>query len=346
MLNPFALSSYQYALPEELIAQHPCDPRDSSRLMVIEKSSGNIFEIPFREIADYLSPGDSLVVNDTKVFPSRLIGRRKTGGAAEVFLTSPLGEKRWEALVRPGKKLPSGSIVYFSEDFACEIKEVLPDGRRIVEFYFEGCFDVLLHKFGQMPLPHYIKRESADKADETQYQTVYSQHSGSIAAPTAGLHFTEGLLERLKSKGIDRNAITLHVGMGTFKPVQTDDIREHQMHREHFWISPDTADILNARPRDKRQVCVGTTTCRALETIASLKGKIEPGQYSSNIFIHPGYQFRYVNHLLTNFHLPGSTLLMLVCTFAGYELTMEAYARAVKERYRFFSYGDAMLIIT
>lgn len=354
MLNEkdlYALSSYQYALPEELIAQIPCDPRDSSRLMVIHKDSGNITEMVFRDLAGFLERGDGLIFNDSRVIPSRLIGRRnRMGSKTEVFLTRRHADSTWSALVRPGKKLPPGSSVEFNENLSCKVMEVLANGERRIQFHCQGNLEQLLEQCGQVPLPHYIRRQ-ADADDVSRYQTVYAANPGSVAAPTAGLHFTEDLLRQFTEKGVSQTRLTLHVGVGTFRPVRTDDIRAHLMHPERCIISPEAAQTINeAAASNKRQICVGTTCCRMLETAAAeasvAKGSvIRPGEYDTDIFIYPGYSFRYVKNLLTNFHLPGSTLLMLVCAFAGYELMMEAYAKAVRDRYRFFSYGDAMLII-
>lgn len=342
--DPFALSSYQYHLPEELIAQYPCTPRDNSRLMIIKKSTGEISEVVFHELKDFLKKDDSLVFNDTKVFPARLIGNRESGGKAEIFLTRQISHDTWEALVKPGRKLPKGSRVVFGEELNCEIREIFSDGTREVRFNFHGDFQKLLMKYARIPLPLYIRREPEDHIDIERYQTVFAENTGSVAAPTAGLHFTPELLEDLSNKGVGQNKVTLHVGIGTFRPVKTEDIRHHCMHTEKIIITPETAQKLNTRPENGRQICVGTTCCRSVES-ANHNGLIVPGIHETNIFIYPGYQFQYVRNLLTNFHLSGSTLLMLTCAFGGYELVMEAYAKAVKEKFRFFSYGDAMLIL-
>lgn len=341
----YSLQPYLYDLPEDLIAQYPCEPRDSSRLLIVERKTGQMQEIVFHELSDFLEKGDRLVFNDTKVFPSRLLGTRPSGGKAEVFLTKQRSDRTWEAMVKPGKKLVLGSKVVFGDGFSCEIIEILPNGLRVVHFDFNGDLSAALEKFGQIPLPPYMKRSAIPELDKVSYQTVYAQHSGSLAAPTAGLHFTDSLLNQLDRKGIIRENITLHVGLGTFLPVKTDDIREHKMHFETFTISSKTSENLNNYPTTKRQICVGTTTCRALESAATVEGFIQPGKYETDIFIYPGYTFKYVKHLLTNFHQPGSSLLMLVCAFASPELIKEAYAKAIKERFRFFSYGDAMLIL-
>lgn len=341
----YALSSYLYDLPEELIAQAPCEPRDSSRLMIIDRKTGTIEFAFFRDLVGLCDKGDSLVVNDTRVIPARLIGTRKNGGSSEVFLTYRHADGTWDALVRPAKKLPVGSRVDFSAKLSCEIMETLADGGRRVRFLYDGDLDGLLEAHGQVPLPHYIRRDAIDKDRET-YQTLYAQNPGAVAAPTAGLHFTEGLLQELRDKGVDRTAITLHVGVGTFKPVQVEDVRLHAMHHETCIISEEAAAKLNAPLEPgKKRICVGTTCCRALESAAKEGGVIAPGRFNTNIFIYPGYKFKYVDALLTNFHLPGSTLLMLVSAFAGYDLTREVYAKAVENRMRFYSYGDAMLIL-
>ncbi len=339
-----ARSAYEFELPKELIAQKALEPRDSSRLMLIDRKSGNISEIAFRDLTDILTAGDSLVLNNTKVIPARLLGKRLTGGQAEVFLLKELELGLWEAMVRPGRKLGVGEKVYFSDTFYCEIVSIYPDGNRNVKFYYTGDFFLNLENHGHMPLPQYIHRDD-EPSDKERYQTVFASEKGAVAAPTAGLHFTREMLERLESKGVKRSEVTLHVGLGTFRPVQVDDIRDHKMHKESCWITPETAAVLNTRDNSKRQICIGTTCCRTLESAATNEGIITPGRHETEIFIYPGYKFKYVNCLLTNFHLPGSTLLMLTAAFTGYDLIMEAYAKAVKDRFRFFSYGDAMLIL-
>jgi S-adenosylmethionine:tRNA ribosyltransferase-isomerase len=344
-MNPYSRSSYLFDLPEELIAQYPCSPRDQSRLMVVERATGNIYEKRFFEIVDFLQSGDQLVFNNTKVIPARLRGKRLTGGSVEVFLTRRLNDDKWEALVRPAKKLLSGTQVTFSDDLNCKIVEELPEGRRIVQFDYKGDFDQVLAKHGQIPLPLYIHREVDPNTDVERYQTIYASTPGALAAPTAGLHFTREILEKLAEKEVYQTTVTLHVGIGTFRPVQVENITEHQMHSEHFIISEDAAQRLNNRDLSHRQICVGTTTCRTLESSCGKDGLIRAGEYDTDIFIYPGYQFKYVQSLLTNFHVPSSSLLMLVCAFAGYDLIMEAYAKAIKDRFRFFSYGDAMLIL-
>lgn len=346
--DPYSLSTYHYDLPKELIAQYPSTPRDQSRLMVVERSSGCISEMKFRDLQTFLQTGDRLIFNNTKVFPSRLLGKRLSGGKTEIFLVKKQpsqNKETWEVLSCPAKKLSIGAQVYFSETFFCEIVEQLANGNKVVEFHYEGSFDEKLSQYGQMPLPHYIRRQVEDSRDKERYQTVYATQPGSLAAPTAGLHFTTDLLNSLSQKGVEQQQITLHVGLGTFQPVRVEDIRLHTMHAENVLISDEVAAQLNKQKLDKREICVGTTCCRALESAASNEGFIIPGEYSTNMFIYPSYQFKFVRHLLTNFHLPCSSLLMLVSAFAGYELTMEAYTIAVKNRYRFFSYGDAMLIL-
>lgn len=338
-------SAYEYTLPEELIAQFPCSPRDNSRLMVVDRSSGKITEIAFHELLEWMQPNDSLIFNDTKVIPARLIGRRPHGGKAEILLTSPNSDGTWNALAKPGRKIKNGTVIEFGENFSCEIVESLADGSRRIQFSYSGSFDEVLSKHGRMPLPHYIHGGEEEPNDKDWYQTVYAANPGAAAAPTAGLHFTKELLTKLKEKGVSQTHLTLHVGLGTFRPVQAEDIRNHVMHFERFIITPESANTLNANKNRSRQICVGTTSCRALESAADISGTIRPGDFETNIFIHPGYQFKYVRTLLTNFHLPGSTLLMLVSAFAGYDLIKEAYAKAIEKKFRFFSYGDAMLIV-
>lgn len=344
MKDYFSLESYLYNLPEDLIAQYPCAPRDRSKLMIVDRKTGRMEDHTFHDLVDILQHGDSIVFNNTKVLPARLIGSRLSGGKTEVFLVNKLPNGDWEALVKPGKKLPIGTKVIFGDGFSCEIIDVLLDGNRIVHFDCIGNFEEALHRFGQTPLPPYMKREVSPTLDNVSYQTVYAQHPGSVAAPTAGLHFTDEMIEKLNRKGILQDTVTLHVGLGTFLPVKSPDIRDHTMHKERFFISDETAHHLNHRSQNHLQICVGTTTCRTLES-ATHNGIITPGSHDTNIFIHPGYQFKYVKSLLTNFHQPGSSLLMLVSAFASYELIMEAYSKAIKDRYRFLSYGDSMLLL-
>lgn len=343
-MDLFSTESYQFPLPEELIAQYPCTPRDSSRLMIVDRKTGNITDCIFRDIIDYLDPGDRLIFNDTRVIPARLYGRKESGAAVEVLLHRMRSDGAWEALARPGRKLQAGTRILFGDDFSCVVEAVLEDGQRLIRFDDSDNFAEKLQKYGQMPLPHYIKREAEASLDDERYQTVYAANPGAVAAPTAGLHFTDELLQRCMDKGVTRSALTLHVGLGTFKPVQVSDIRDHPMHYEQVIVSDAFAAELNG-PSAGKDICVGTTSCRALESVAEENGMVQPGQFDTNIFIYPGYRFKRVNHLLTNFHLPGSTLLMLISAFGGYELVMEAYKKAVRDRYRFFSYGDAMLLL-
>lgn len=340
----FNIASYDYALPSDLIAQHPSKQRDHSRLLLVNRQTGNLEEIKFCELTDFLEEGDSLIFNNTKVLPARLQGKREAGGESEIFLLKPITDDIWEVLVRPAKKLKIGTRVFFSEKFFCEVVAIKEEGIREVRFFCEGPLEAALYHYGQMPLPPYIRRDSALKEDLENYQTVYAKKTGAVAAPTAGLHFTKELLEKLKNKQVNQYQITLHVGLGTFKPVQKEDIREHSMHAEPFEIDAPTAEALNQLPANKKQICVGTTCCRSLESVMRDQGKIVAGEYLTDIFIYPGYQFKFVKALLTNFHAPRSTLLMLVSAFGGYELMREAYKKAVKERFRFHSYGDAMLI--
>lgn len=311
--------------------------------MLIDRKSGEIRHLIFRDILDILETGDSLVLNDTKVIPARLFGLRGGGGRSEIFLVKPLGGNLWQVMARPGRKLKSGARVMFSDNFYCDILDTYADGTKKVVFSSNGDLADAFQQHGQLPLPHYMKHEATED-DLERYQTVFAAKPGALAAPTAGLHFTPELLAALARKGINKTMITLHAGLGTFKPVQVEDIRQHQMHVERFSLSEEAAKTLNNRDASHRQIVVGTTCCRTLEA-AMEQGSIIPGDYETDIFIYPGHTFRYVQHLLTNFHLPGSTLLMLVAAFAGYELTMEAYRKAVEEHYRFFSYGDAMLIL-
>lgn len=339
----FQAEAYAYHLPQELIAQHPVSPRDSSRLMVINRSDQSIAEVPFSELPKLLEKGDRLIFNDAKVFPARLLGKRTTGGAADLLLSEKLEEGTWKALGRPAKKLRPGSKIIFSETFSCEVVENCGEGELIVRFSYTGDFYEQLQLYGQMPLPPYIRDGVEEPEDRVRYQTVYAQEPTAIAAPTAGLHFTEAVFDQLKTKGIHNTTVTLDVGIGTFRPVQADDIRNHRMHHEKFRITENAAAELNQK--EGRRICVGTTSLRTVESATRESDVIQPGEYATDIFIYPGFQFRYADALLTNFHLPKSTLLMLVSAFAGYELTMKAYKKAVDDRFRFFSYGDAMLIL-
>ena len=336
-------SDFYYDLPEELIAQTPLQQRDSSRLLVLGKESGEVSHRHFYDIIDYLQPGDCLVMNNSRVLPARLLGRRPTGGAVEVLLLRDLGDKRWECLVKPGKKMQVGQEVIFGNgELTATVTAVQEDGNRVVEFHYEGIFLEVLERLGKMPLPPYIK---AELADQERYQTVYSKETGSAAAPTAGLHFTNDLLDKIRHKGVKTAFVTLHVGLGTFRPVKADEITEHHMHAELCMIGEETAAVLNeTKQNGGRIVCVGTTSCRTLESLVNEDGSFEAKSKWTEIFIYPGYKFKAMNALITNFHLPESTLVMLVSAFAGRENVLNAYEQAVKERYRFFSFGDAMFI--
>lgn len=337
-------SDFFYNLPEELIAQTPLEKRDSSRLMMLDRNNGNVTHKHFYDIIDSLKPGDCLVMNDSRVLPARLLGHRPSGGAVEVLLLRDLGDKKWECLCRPGKKMQVGSEVIFGSGELCgTVSEVKEDGNRVVQFSFEGIFLEVLERLGKMPLPPYIKSELQD---QERYQTVYSREVGSAAAPTAGLHFTKELLEKIRDKGVKTAFVTLHVGLGTFRPVKADEITEHHMHSELCMISRETAQILNTtKAKGGRIICVGTTSCRTLESLVNEDGSFSEKSKWTDIFIYPGYQFKAMQGLITNFHLPESTLVMLVSAFAGRENVLNAYEEAVKERYRFFSFGDAMCIL-
>ena len=338
-------SDFYYDLPPELIAQTPLERRDGSRLMVLNKETGEIQHRHFYDLPQYLRPGDCLVLNDSRVLPARLLGRRDpSGGAVEVLLLMDRGENCWECLVRPGRKLHPGQKVVFGDGslLTAQIKEELPGGNRIVEFFYEGIFLEILEQLGKMPLPPYIK---AELQDGERYQTVYSKEVGSAAAPTAGLHFTKELLAQIEAMGVKVCYVTLHVGLGTFRPVKEDDPTEHEMHSEYCMISAQTAQIINETKKNGgRVVCVGTTSCRTLESWAAEDGTMRERAGWTDIYIYPGYRFKVMDCLVTNFHLPESTLIMLVSALAGREQVLNAYAQAVKERYRFFSFGDAMFI--
>ena len=332
-------------MPQELIAQNPAEPRDSSRLMVLGKKSGRIEHRIFRDITEYFNPGDCLVLNNTRVLPARLFGVKEgTGAHVEFLLLSPKGGDCWEVITGPGKRAKPGSKFTFGDGILkAEVLEVLEGGNRIAKFTYEGNFYNVLDEIGQMPLPHYITEELKDNE---RYQTVYSKELGSAAAPTAGLHFTDEILDKLREKGVKVEFVTLHVGLGTFRPVKEDEIEDHKMHSEHYWLPAGTAEAINETKKNGgRVIAVGTTSCRTLESVATFNGKIEEAEGWTDIFIYPGYKFKCIDALLTNFHLPESTLIMLVSAFCGYENTMNAYKVAVEEKYRFFSFGDAMLII-
>ena len=335
---------FYYDLPEELIAQTPLEKRDESRLMCLDKETGELSHHHFYELPDFLNPGDCLILNNSRVLPARLLGQRLPGGGAcEVLLLIDRGDKTWECIVRPGKHLRKGTKMQFGNgELKAEVVDVLPDGNRMVKFDFEGIFLEVLEHLGKMPLPPYIKEELQD---QERYQTVYSKINGSAAAPTAGLHFTQELLDKLAAKGVKEAYITLHVGLGTFRPVKAAEITEHHMHSEFCMISRETADIINETKRaGGRIVCVGTTSCRTLESLADENGYFHEASAWTDIFIYPGYKFKAMDALITNFHLPESTLVMLVSAFADREKILNAYNIAVQERYRFFSFGDAMFI--
>lgn len=338
------VSEFRYELPEELIAQTPIQKRDTSRLMVLDRKAKTIEHKIFKDILDYLQPGDCLVRNNTKVIPARLYGKKDTGANVEFLLLKQIQNNTWEVMVRPGRKLLKGTKVTFGDGLlTATIQEVLEGGNRKVEFEYEGIFNEILDKIGLMPLPPYIKENLKQK---DRYQTVYAKYEGSAAAPTAGLHFTNELLEEIKKKGVEIANVTLHVGIGTFRPVKVKTIEEHNMHSEHYYIKQEDADKINkAKQNGKRVIGIGTTSCRVLESIANEQGQVKEYEGDTNIFIYPGYKFKCIDALITNFHLPESTLIMLVSALAGKEYIMEAYKQAVSQKYRFFSFGDAMFII-
>jgi S-adenosylmethionine:tRNA ribosyltransferase-isomerase len=338
------VKDFYFDLPEELIAQHPIEKRDESRLMVVDKNSGSIEHKKFKDIVDYLNYGDCLVLNDTRVLPARLIGAKQdSGGKMEFLLLKRIDIDTWETLVKPGKRAQIGTrFVFGNGELKAEVVSLGEEGSRIVKFYYEGIFEEVLDRLGQMPLPPYIKESLEDRE---RYQTVYSKEVGSAAAPTAGLHFTKELLGEIKEKGINIAFVTLHVGLGTFRPVKAETIEEHVMHSEYYTMSKETADIINSTKRNgKRVIAVGTTSNRTLESIADENGIVREQSGWTEIFIYPGYRFKVVDALITNFHLPESTLIMLVSAFAGRENTMKAYNTAVEDKYRFFSFGDAMFL--
>lgn len=336
---------FNFYLPEELIAQDPLEDRSSSRLLVLDKETGDLEHKVFKDIIDYLREGDCLVINNTKVIPARLIGEREGSGAkVELLLLKRQENDVWETLVKPGKKAKTGDRISFGDGLLVgEIIKVVDEGNRLVKFYYEGIFEEILDKLGQMPLPPYITHQLKDK---NRYQTVYAKYEGSAAAPTAGLHFTKELLEQIAAKGITIANVTLHVGLGTFRPVKVENILEHHMHSEFYHIEEEEAKkINNTKKNGGRIICVGTTSCRTVESAAGEDGMVKPGSGNTEIFIYPGYKFKVLDALITNFHLPESTLIMLVSALAGREHVLHAYDVAVKERYRFFSFGDAMLIV-
>ncbi len=336
-------SSYHYDLPEELIAQYPLSQRSSSRLLTLNKENGQVSHSQFSRIIDYFEKGDLLVVNSTKVIPARLIGNRDTGAKIEVFLLSHVVNDTWRCLVRPGRKCPVGTKITVNDKFSGIVKDISTEGSRLIEFDYEGNFWSALSEAGNIPLPPYIKRE-AEESDSATYQTIYAKIKGSVAAPTAGLHFTDELFEALKNKGVEITEVLLHVGLGTFRPVKTDNIEEHKMHSEYCSISQESANIINkAKEEGRRVIAVGTTSTRTLESFAK-DNRVEFGDKWTSIFIYPGKDFQIIDAMITNFHMPESTLIMMISAFAGYENVMNAYKIAVAEKYRFFSYGDAMLI--
>ncbi len=341
----FQKSDYYYDLPEELIAQDPLADRASSRLMVLDKDTGQVVHKHFYDIADYLQPGDCLVLNNTKVMPARLYGVKEgTGAVIEVLLLKRLADGCYETLVRPGKKAKPGTVLSFGDGaLQGKVLEVLEEGNRKIQFSYEGIFEEILDRLGEMPLPPYIHHKLQDK---NRYQTVYAREEGSAAAPTAGLHFTPELLQKIEEKGVHLAYVTLHVGLGTFRPVKEENILEHHMHKEAYHVDEETARLINdTKKAGKRVICVGTTSVRTVESAAGEDGRVHAGEGDTEIFIYPGYRFRVPDALITNFHLPESTLLMLVSALAGREHVLKAYEEAIREKYRFFSFGDAMLII-
>ncbi|CCY68582.1 s-adenosylmethionine:tRNA ribosyltransferase-isomerase [Eubacterium sp. CAG:161] len=342
--NKMSLHDYYYDLPEELIAQDPLEDRSSSRLMVLDKETGNVEHHVFKEIIDYLNPGDCLVINDTKVLPARLYGNKvRTDAKIEVLLLKRREKDVWETLVKPGKKCKPGTVINFGDGILTgEVIDVVEEGNRLIKFNYEGIFEEVLDRLGEMPLPPYITHKLKDKS---RYQTVYAKYEGSAAAPTAGLHFTKELLEKIREKGVKIAHVTLHVGLGTFRPVKVDNILEHHMHSEFYMVDEEDANLINTcKENGGRIISVGTTSTRTLETVTDENGVVHEGSGWTQIFIYPGYKFKAIDCLITNFHLPESTLIMLVSALAGREKVLNAYEIAVKEKYRFFSFGDAMFI--
>ncbi len=338
------VSDFNYDLPEALIAQHPYDKRDEARLMVIDKKTQIIEHKVFKNVIEYLESGDCLVINNTKVLPARLYGKKDTGAKIEFLLLKRLEDDFWEVMVRPGNKLKPRTKVSFGDGLLkAEILEILEGGNRKVKFEYEGIFNEILDKIGLMPLPPYIKEKLKENE---KYQTVYAKYEGSSAAPTAGLHFTKELLQEITRKGVQIANVTLHVGIGTFRPVKVENVEEHNMHSEHYYIKKEDADKINqAKKNGHKVISVGTTSCRVLESVADENGFVREIEGDTNIFIYPGYQFKCIDRLITNFHLPESTLIMLVSSLAGKDFVMKAYEEAVKEKYKFFSFGDAMMIL-
>ena len=338
-------SDFFYELPEELIAQDPLEDRTASRLLVLDRKTDKLEHKIFSDVINYLNPGDCLVINNTRVIPARLIGEKEgTGGKVEILLLKRRENDIWESMVKPGKKLRPGARVIFGDGrLKAEILEIAEEGNRLVKFYYEGIFEEILDSLGEMPLPPYITHKLEDKE---MYQTVYAKFDGSAAAPTAGLHFTNELLEKIRQKGIRIASITLHVGLGTFRPVKVEDVNNHHMHTEWYEVNNEAADIINETKKNGgRVICVGTTSCRTIESVADENGLMSAKTGETDIFIYPGYKFKVMDGLITNFHLPESTLVMLVSAFAGKERILSAYETAVKERYRFFSFGDAMILL-
>lgn len=337
------VSEFNYELPEELIAQVPLEKRDESRLMVLNRKNKTIEHKTFKDIIDFLEPGDCLVRNNTKVIPARIYGKKETGANVEFLLLNNIEGDIWESIVRPGNKLHVGTKVIFGEGLLeAEILDILPGGTRKVEFHYKGIFNEILDQIGLMPLPPYIHEELKEK---DRYQTVYAKYNGSAAAPTAGLHFTPELLKQIEEKGINIANVTLHVGIGTFRPVKEEEVQKHEMHSEHYYIKEEDAEKINIAKKDgHRVIAIGTTSCRVLETVADEEGMLKKQEGDTKIFIYPGYKFKCIDALITNFHLPQSTLLMLVSALAGKDYIIEAYQEAVNQKYRFFSFGDAMFI--
>ena len=343
MINYKSLDTYDYHLPEELIAQTPLDKRDESRLLVFDRKTKETYHRHFKDITDFLRKGDVLVVNNTRVLPARLLSKKSTGALVEILLLKRINMTDWEVLLKPAKRVKIGNILTINDELKCELLEIKDDGNRIVRFYFKGVFEEILNRVGSMPLPHYIHEKLNDKE---RYQTVYNKVLGSAAAPTAGLHFTDELLQKIRDMGVEILELTLDVGLGTFRPCKEKDITKHIMHSEHYSLSQEVADKINKAKRENRRViAVGTTSVRTLEAVAQNGVPLVEDEGETDIFIYPPYDFKVVDALITNFHLPKSTLIMLVSAFAGYENTMDIYETAVENQYRFFSFGDAMFII-
>lgn len=342
MINYKSLDTYDYHLPENLIAQTPLEKRDESRLLIFDRKTKDIYHRHFKDITDFLKKGDVLVVNNTRVLPARLMAKKDTGANVEILLLKRINLNDWEVLLKPGKRVKIGTILTISDELKCELIEIKQDGNRVVRFHYNGVFEEILNRVGSMPLPHYIHEKLKDKE---RYQTVYNKVLGSAAAPTAGLHFTPELMKRIQDMGVEILELTLDVGLGTFRPCKEKDITKHVMHTEHYRLTQDVADKINkAKIENRRVIAVGTTSVRTLETVAKNGMPLEASEGDTSIFIYPPYEFKVVDALITNFHLPKSTLLMLVSAFAGYENTMNIYETAVENQYRFFSFGDAMFI--